>query len=411
MSEPPRLSPEAQLDRVRRGAVEIISEDDLLAKFREGRPLRVKLGLDPTAPDIHLGIAVVLRKLRQFQDLGHEAIIVIGDFTAMIGDPSGKKAVRPMLTPEEVQRNAATYRDQYGRILDPERTRITFNSQWLSPLRFADVIRITAKTTVARVLERDDFQTRLRTGTPLFLHEIMYPICQAYDSVALQADVELGGTDQKFNNLMGRDLQRESGQAPQVVLLSPILQGTDGVEKMSKSLGNYIGITDPPAEMYGKVMSVPDAVMGDYFEYATDLPTAEVAKIRDALADGGLHPRDAKRRLAREIVTMWHGASSAAQAEKAFDRVHVARDQPEEMPEVRLQPDAALGDARRRTAARLLVDVGLAKSLSEARRLISQGGVAFDGQRVADAEADVEVRDGLVVRVGKRHFARVRVAS
>ncbi|MGH2453767.1 MAG: tyrosine--tRNA ligase [bacterium] len=406
------LTPDAQLDALRRGAVEIISEEDLLAKLREGRPLRVKLGLDPTAPDIHLGIAVVLRKLRQFQDLGHEAIIVIGDFTAMIGDPSGKKAVRPMLTPEEVERNAATYRDQYGRILDPQRTRITFNSQWLSPLRFADVIRITAKTTVARVLERDDFQNRLRAGTALFLHEILYPICQAYDSVALQADVELGGTDQKFNNLMGRDLQRESGQSPQVVLLSPILPGTDGVEKMSKSLGNYIGITEPPAEMYGKAMSVPDAVMGDYFAYATDLPTAEVARIRQDLAAGALHPRDAKRRLAREIVTMWHGPPAAEEAEEAFDRVFVAHDLPEQIPDVALAGlRAEDSNGLRLKATRLLVDLGLAVSQSEARRLISQGGVAVDGQRIGEATADIEVRDGMVVRVGKRRFARVRSGS
>jgi tyrosyl-tRNA synthetase len=409
MSEAVRLAPEAQLEHLRRGAVEIISEEHLLAKLREGRPLRVKLGLDPTAPDIHLGIAVVLRKLRQFQDLGHEAIIVIGDFTAMIGDPSGKKQMRPMLTAEEVQRNAATYRDQYGRILDPQRTRITFNSQWLSPLRFADVIRITAKTTVARVLERDDFQTRLRSGTALFLHEILYPICQAYDSVALQADVELGGTDQKFNNLMGRDLQRESGQPPQVVLLSPILPGTDGVEKMSKSLGNYIGITEPPAEMYGKVMSVDDALMPAYFEYATDVPIAEVARIRRGLADGSLHPRDAKRRLAREIVTMWHGAPAGAEAEEAFDRLFVVGDLPGEIPDVAL---AGLGagstNGLRLKAARLLVDLGLATSQSEARRLISQGGVEVDGQRLNDAAAEITARDGMVVRVGKRRFARVR---
>ncbi len=410
MSEPGRLAPKAQLERLRRGAVEIISEEDLLAKLGEGRPLRVKLGLDPSAPDLHIGSAIVLRKLRQFQDLGHEAIIVIGDFTAMIGDPTGRKVVRPMLTPEQVEANAATYRDQYGKILDPTRTRLTFNSQWLSPLAFAEVIRIASKTTVARVLERDDFQTRLRGGTAVGLHEILYPLCQAYDSVALQADVELGGTDQKFNNLMGRDLQREFGQPPQVVLLTPLLPGVDGVEKMSKSLGNAIGITEPSEDIYGKVMSIPDAVMPAYFEFATDLPAAEVAQIRGGLTDGSLHPRDAKRRLARAIVAMWHGAAAATRAEEAFDRVHVARDQPEEMPEVRLRMDADGREAYRRKAARLLVDVGLAKSVSEARRLITQGGVAFDGQRVADAEADVEVRDGLVVRVGKRHFTRVRVA-
>jgi len=411
MFDPPALAPEAQLETLRRGAVEIISEEDLLGKLRERRPLRVKLGLDPTAPDIHLGIAVVLRKLRQFQDLGHEAIVVIGDFTAMIGDPSGKSQVRPMLTREDVERNAATYRDQYSRILDPAKTRITFNSQWLSPLHFADVVRIAAKTTVARVLERDDFQSRLRGGAALFLHEILYPLCQAYDSVALEADVELGGTDQKFNNLMGRDLQREFGQPPQVVLLSPILVGTDGVEKMSKSLGNYIGITEPPAEMYGKVMSIPDHVMPAYFEFATDIPGADLDRVERDLRDGSLHPRDAKRRLAREIVRMWHGVPAAQAAEAAFDRVFKARDVPEDVPDVHLAGLHAGAAGARWKAARLLVDLHLAASLSEARRLISQGGVAVDGQRVTNTNADVDVREGMVVRVGRRRFARIRAEA
>jgi len=404
-----QLSPEDQLEILRRGAVEIISEEDLLAKLRERRSLRVKLGLDPSAPDLHIGSAIVLRKLRQFQDLGHEAIIVIGDFTALIGDPTGRNQTRRMLTPEQVEANAATYRDQYGRILDPARTRLSFNSQWLSPLHFADVISVASKTTVARILERDDFQTRLRGGVALHLHEILYPLCQAYDSVALQADVELGGTDQKFNNLMGRDLQREFGQAPQVVLLTPLLPGVDGVEKMSKSLGNAIGITEPPAEMYGKVMSIPDGAMPEYFEFATDVPADELARITRGLADSSLHPRDAKRRLAREIVRMWHGAEAATAAEEAFDRVFRAKDTPEEMPEVRLAGlRAGARDVLRRKAVRLLVDLDLAKSQSEAKRLISQGGVAVDGQRVTAVDAEIEVRDGMVVRVGRRRFARVR---
>ena len=408
----PPLPPEEQLEILRRGAVEIISEEDLLAKLREGRPLRVKLGLDPSAPDLHIGSAIVLRKLRQFQDLGHLAIIVIGDFTAMIGDPTGRSQTRPLLTPEQVQANAATYRDQYGRILDPSRTQITFNSQWLGPLRFAEVIGIAAKTTVARILERDDFQARLRGGVPLHLHEILYPLCQAYDSVALRADVELGGTDQKFNNLMGRDLQREFGQPPQVVLLTPLLVGIDGREKMSKSLGNAIGITEPPAEMYGKVMSIPDALMPDYFEYATEVPATELARIRRGLADGSLHPRDAKRRLAREIVTLWHGAGAAEAAEAEFDRVFRVRDLPERLPEVRMPGlRAEAGGVLRRKAARVLVELGLAKSHGEAKRLIGQGGVAIDGQRISDVEAEIEVRDGMVVRVGKRRFARVRAEA
>ncbi len=401
------LSPEEQLEVLRRGAVEIISEEDLLAKLREGRPLRVKLGLDPSAPDLHIGSAIVLRKLRQFQDLGHLAIIVIGDFTAMIGDPTGRSQTRPLLTPEQVEANAATYRQQYGRILDPSRTQVVFNSQWLGPLRFAEVINIAARTTVARILERDDFQARLRGGLPLHLHEILYPLCQAYDSVALRADVELGGTDQKFNNLMGRDLQREFGQPPQVVLLTPLLVGTDGVEKMSKSLGNAIGITDPPAEMYGKVMSIPDALMPDYFAYATDVPPDELSRIRLGLADGSLHPRDAKRRLAREIVALWHGSAAAEEAEAAFDRVFRERQVPETVPEVRL---AGLrgGAAVRRKATHLLVELALVRSHSEARRLIGQGGVAVDGKRIGDVEAEVEVREGMVIRVGKRRFARIR---
>jgi tyrosyl-tRNA synthetase len=402
------LPPEAQLERLRRGCAEIISEEDLLARLREGRPLRVKLGLDPSAPDLHLGTAIVLRKLRQFQDLGHEAIIVIGDFTAMIGDPTGKKQARPMLSPQEVEANAQTYRDQYGLILDRERTRVVFNSQWLSAMGFADVIRLAARATVARILERDDFTTRLRSGVPIHLHELLYPLCQAYDSVALEADVELGGTDQKFNNLMGRELQREVGQAPQVVVLTPLLPGIDGVEKMSKSLGNAIGITEPPAEMFGKVMSVPDDLMPAYFEYATEVPMDEVRAITQGLADGTVHPRDAKRRLARAVVEVWHGADAAAGAEAAFDRVFVERSLPEQIPEALISPDDAPGGRIRLT--KLLVVTGLAESNAEARRLISQGGVTVEGARVHDVNAQVAVRGGLVVQVGRRRFVRVTLS-
>ncbi len=401
------LSAEEQLVLLRRGTVEIITEDDLLAKLRQGRPLRVKLGVDPSAPDIHLGIAVVLRKLRQFQDLGHEAILVVGDFTGMIGDPSERKKTRPMLTREEIHRNAATYRDQYSKILDPRRTRVVFNSQWLGRMTFEDVIRLASKATVARILERDDFATRLRGGVPIFLHELLYPLCQAMDSVELQADVELGGTDQKFNNLMGRELQREFGQEPQVVVLTPLLVGLDGVEKMSKSLGNAIGITDPPEEMYGKVMSLPDRLIAHYFEFCTDVPLEEVRALERGLQDGTVHPRDAKARLAREIVAIWHGPAAAAQAERAFERVFVARDLPEQIPEVTIgREELAAG---RLPVVGLLVRTGLAPSRSEARRLIAQGGVSVDGSRVTDAEAEVEVRDGLILRVGRRRFARVRL--
>lgn len=403
---PPR-PPEEQLKILKRGTVEIISEDDLLAKLRKGRALRVKLGVDPSAPDIHLGIAIVLRKLRQFQDLGHQAILVVGDFTGMIGDPSERKKTRPMLTREEIERNVATYKDQYGKILDPAKTKVVFNSEWLAPLKFEDIIKLGARTTVARVLERDDFANRLKAGIPIFLHELMYPLCQAYDSVKLQADVELGGTDQKFNNLMGRDLQREFGQEPQVVLLTPLLVGVDGVEKMSKSLSNAIGITDPPAEMYGKVMSIPDHLIAHFMEYCTEIPVEEVKGADRGLQDGSMHPRDAKARLAREIVKMWHGPAAAAEAERQFERVFVDKDAPENIPDAALSSDE-LKQGRVRLI-KLLVLAGLAESNSEARRLISQGGVSINGDRINDVDADVPVKDGAVLRVGRRRFARIRL--
>ncbi|MGH2397839.1 MAG: tyrosine--tRNA ligase [bacterium] len=401
------VSPEEQLDILRRGTVEIISEEDLLAKLRQGRPLRVKLGVDPSAPDIHLGIAIVLRKLRQFQDLGHQAILVVGDFTGLIGDPSERKKTRPMLTREEIQRNVATYRDQYGKILDPAKTKVVYNSEWLAPLNFEEVIKLGAKTTVARVLERDDFTNRLRTGSPVFMHELMYPLCQAYDSVNLQADVELGGTDQKFNNLMGRDLQREFGQEPQVVLLTPLLVGVDGVEKMSKSLGNAIGITDPPAEMYGKVMSIPDGLIAHFMEFCTEISLEEVKAVDRGLNDGSRHPRDAKALLAREIVKVWHGATASAEAARQFERVFVEKDAPEDIPDAPLSRDELKQGKVR--LIKLLVLAGLAESNSEARRLVSQGGVSINGGRINDVDADIPVKDGAVLRVGRRRFARIRL--
>jgi len=404
---PVSTSPEEQLERLRRGTVEIISEEDLLSKLRLGRPLRVKLGVDPSSPDLHIGHAIVLRKMRQFQDLGHEVILVIGDFTAMIGDPTGKRQARPMLTPDDVERNAATYRRQYSLILDPKRTRVVFNSQWLGAMAFAEVIRLAARTTVARILERDDFTTRLRSGVPIHLHELLYPLCQAHDSVTIEADVELGGTDQKFNNLMGRELQREMGQPPQVVMLTPLLTGTDGVEKMSKSLGNAIGITDPPNEMFGKVMSIPDELMLEYFEYATDAPLELTAGIRRGLEESVLHPMTAKRRLASTIVEQWHGHKAAIAAEDAFDRVFVDKDLPQEIPEAVIHADEAPGGQMR--LVRLLVVTGLAESNGEARRLISQGGITVDGAKVHDRDASVTIRDGLVIRAGRRRFARLRL--
>jgi tyrosyl-tRNA synthetase len=402
------LGPRAQFDVLKRGTIEVISEEALLAKLSLGRPLRIKLGLDPTAPDIHIGNAIVLQKLRQFQDLGHEAILVIGDFTGLIGDPSGKSETRPALSPAEIEQNAKTYREQYSLILDPSRARVVFNSQWLGPMKFYDVITLASRTTVHRILERDDFAKRYTERLPIHLHELLYPLCQAYDSVAIEADVELGGTDQKFNNLMGRELQRELGQDPQVVVLTPLLPGLDGVQKMSKSLGNAIGITDPPNEMYGKVMSLPDELMIPYFEYCTLAPLDEVRAIAARLSSGELHPRDVKKRLAREITARYHGDAAARGAEAEFERVFAARELPEEIAEVGFPRDRLRKGVVR--LIHLLVELGLADSNAEARRLISQGGVTLDGKRI-NQDVDVAVHDGSLVRVGRRRFARVRLTE
>ena len=404
-----KVSVDQQIEIIKRGAVEIISEEELRMKLeraqKEGRPLRVKLGLDPTAPDIHLGSAVVLRKLRQFQDLGHEAIIVIGDFTAMIGDPSGRSKTRPQLSEEEVRKNARTYEEQYCKILDPEKTKVVFNSQWLGKMNFADVIRLAAKTTVARVLERDDFQNRFENELPIGLHEILYPLCQAYDSVVLEADVEMGGTDQKFNNLMGRDLQRAFGQEPQVVLLMPLLVGLDGREKMSKSLGNYVGIEEPPFEMYGKIMSIPDELMIDYFVLTTDVPMQEIRRIEEGLKEGTIHPKEAKKRLAREIVTMYHSAEAARKAEEEFERVFAQKEMPSEMPELKIS-SSELKEGKI-WSVKLLVLAGIAKSNREARNLILQGAMRLDGKRISSPD-DVPIRNGSILKVGRR-FAKIKI--
>jgi len=406
-----QLPIDQQMEILRRGTVEIIPEDELRAKLRKsqqtGVPLKIKLGLDPTAPDIHLGNAVVLRKLRQFQDLGHEVIVIIGDFTAGIGDPSGASVTRPLLSPEEIAVNAKTYEEQYCRILDPSKTRVVFNSEWLGKLDLADVIRIASKATVARVLERDDFANRLASGRPIGLQEILYPVCQAYDSVVLEADVELGGTDQKFNILMGRDLQEQFGQEPQIAMFMPLLVGLDGVQKMSKSLGNYVGITEPPNDMFGKVMSIPDDLMPQYFELCTDVPMPEIREIEAGLANGGLHPMDVKKRLAREIVAIYHGAESAQAAQAEFERVFSARELPSEIPyRIILTSDLQNG---RIWAPRLLTMTGTAASNSEARRLIAGGAVSLDGRKVTDPNAEVEVKEGQVLKVGKLRFARIHI--
>lgn len=408
----PDLSIDEQIDLLKRGTVEIISEQELRAKLikaqAEQRPLRVKLGMDPSAPDVHLGHSVVLRKLRQFQDLNHEVFLIIGDFTGRIGDPTGKKTTRPQLTEEEIRANAATYASQVFKILDPERTRIVYNNDWLGKLTFADVIRLASTYTVARMMEREDFRTRFQQQLPISLHEFLYPLAQAYDSVALQADVELGGTDQKFNLMVVRDVQREYGQEPEVAIISPILVGTDGVEKMSKSLGNYIGITDPPNEMYGKTMSIPDEQIIPYFELLTDVRPEEIKSMETAMAGGRLNPRDAKMRLARELVTMYHGADAAAAAEEEFIKVFSRGGVPDEMPEVKLDPKMVTDG--RISLIDLLSRSGLVGSNSEARRLIRQGAVRVDGERVAEEFAQVKVRQGTVVQVGKRRYARITMS-
>ena len=401
---------EQQLEIIKRGTVEIIPEEELLQKLKRaeatGKPLRVKLGLDPTAPDIHLGHTVVLQKMRQFQALGHEAILILGDFTARIGDPTGENQTRQQLTEEEVRTNALTYEKQIYKILIPEKTKLLFNSQWLASLKFAQVIQLAAKYTVARMLERDDFDRRFKEGYPIGVHEFFYPLMQGYDSVVLRADVELGGTDQKFNLLMGRTLQKEYGQEPQVALMMPILEGLDGSQKMSKSLGNYIGINEPPQEMYGKTMSLPDQLMFRYFELATMLSIEEQRRLKDGLTQGALHPRDLKMRLAREIVTIYHGKEAALQAEKEFKRVFQQRELPEDIPDFNLAP-TMLDSQGFIWLPKLMLLAGLASSTSEGRRLIQQGGVKINGEKITDPAYKLVPLNGMVIQAGKRKYVRL----
>ncbi|SEM70014.1 tyrosine--tRNA ligase [Lihuaxuella thermophila] len=406
---------EAELDRqlaiIQRGAAEILPMDALIAKLRRSirtnTPLKVKLGLDPTAPDIHLGHTVVFHKLREFQQLGHIVQLVIGDFTARIGDPTGKSEARKPLSPEEVKENAKTYTDQLFKVLDKEKTEIYFNSHWLSPLSFAEVTELAAKCTVARILERDDFSKRYQSGQAISVHEFFYPLMQGYDSVALKTDIELGGTDQTFNLLMGRHLQKEYGQEEQVILTMPLLEGLDGVKKMSKSLGNYIGIDEPPNEMYGKAMSIPDSLMVKYFELATDLSREEVERLKSGLADGSTHPRDAKMKLAYTLVRMYHGEAAAQTAEHHFRTVFQKRELPEEMDQVTIQANEL--ENGRMGVVPLLARLGLVATNGEARRMIRQGGVRIDQEKVTDVHVQVQVKNGLVVQVGRRKFVRVRL--
>ena len=393
------------LPLIRRGAEEILREEELEKKLAEGRPLRIKAGFDPTAPDLHLGHTVLLNKLKQFQDLGHEAIFLIGDFTGMIGDPAGKNVTRKPLTREEVVENGKTYEQQIYKILDPEKTQIKFNSTWMDAMSPAELIQVAAKHTVARMLEREDFNTRYKTGQPIAIHEFLYPLIQGYDSVALKADVELGGTDQKFNLLVGRQLQESYGQKPQVVLTMPLLEGLDGVQKMSKSLGNYIGIAEPFDEMFGKIMSISDDLMWRYLELLSFTSMVEIAQWKKA-CEAGSNPRDVKVRLGQEIVQRFHGATAARQALENFEARFKQGLIPEDLPEqVLAVPQGGY------PIAALLKDLGLTASTSESNRMIQQGGVKLDGERVSDQKLLVQAGGTHIAQVGKRKIAKVRLGA
>ncbi len=394
-------SVEKQLAELTRGSDEVLPDNGLEAKLKQGRPLIVKAGFDPTAPDLHIGHTVLINKMRQFQEFGHEVVFLIGDFTGMIGDPSGRDAMRPPLSTEEIQANADTYKEQVFKILDPEKTRIEFNSTWMGELGAAGLIKLASHHTVARMLERDDFNKRYKGGVSISIHEFLYPIVQGYDSVALKADVELGGTDQKFNLLVGRQLQQDFGQEPQIVLTMPLLEGLDGVEKMSKSKGNYIGITDAPGEMFGKLMSVSDDLMWRYFELLSFRTLDDIAGLKRRVEEG-LNPRDAKFELALEIVERFHDSSAAAAAKEEFISRFQQGAMPEEMPELSLpSKDGRLG------IAHLLKEAGLVSSTSEAFRMIKQGAVRVDGVKIEDRGLEVDAGSTSVYQVGKRKFSRV----
>jgi len=398
-------SVEESQELLRRGAEEILVEEELVKKLKRGSPLRVKAGFDPTAPDLHLGHTVLINKLRQFQDLGHEVMFLIGDFTGMIGDPTGKSATRPPLTRDQVLENAKSYEEQIYKILDPEKTLVLFNSSWMGQMSAADLIGLAAKHTVARMLERDDFNKRYKSGQPIAIHEFLYPLVQGYDSVAMKADVELGGTDQKFNLLVGRQLQEAYGQEPQVVLTMPILEGLDGVQKMSKSLGNYIGITEPPDEMFGKLMSISDELMWRYFELLSFRPMSEIEEFRRQVTEG-TNPRDIKFLLAEEIVSRFHDQGAAARARENFINRFRKGAMPDEMPEVALSaPEEGL------PIANLLKEAGLVSSTSEGLRMLKQGAVRLDGERVEDRNLRLQPGTETIAQVGKRRFAKVKIGS
>ncbi len=395
-----------QISLIERGTVDVVSRDDLVGKLKKsgesGIPLKIKTGFDPTAPDLHLGHTVLIQKMKHFQDLGHDIYFLIGDFTGMIGDPTGKSETRKPLTIEDVKRNAETYKEQIFKILDPEKTKVVFNSSWLGQLTSYDMIRLASQLTVARMLEREDFRVRFDNEKPISIHEFLYPLIQGYDSVALEADVELGGTDQLFNLLMGRDLQRSWDQEPQVVITMPLLEGLDGVNKMSKSLGNYIGITESADNIYGKVMSISDTLMFRYYELLSDLPAAEIEVLANEMQDGKVHPKDVKKRLAYELTARFYQDEGAAKAEKSFEQVFKHHGLPEDIPELILEQ--AGGEV---WLPKLLVEAGLTDSTSAARRLIKQHAVSLDNEKVLDTEYAVQPEGDILVKVGKRRFAKV----
>ncbi|NLW84945.1 MAG: tyrosine--tRNA ligase [Phycisphaerae bacterium] len=395
-----------QVKLLKRGAVEIYREDELAQRLTEAakaaRPLRAKLGMDPTAPDIHLGHTVVLRKLRQFQDLGHKAVLIIGDYTALIGDPTGQNSTRPMLTIEQIKANAQTYFEQAGKILDtsPDRLEVRYNSEWLEKLSLMELIQLAAKKTVAQMLQRDSFKLRLEKNVDVYTHEFLYPLMQGYDSLAISSDVELGGTDQTFNNLVGRDVQRAYGQPAQIVITMPILVGLDGVQKMSKSKGNYIGITDAPSDMFGKTMSIPDTLMENYFTLLTDLPADRIAELTDPAKT---HPKKAKVLLGKMIVEQFYDNAAAEAAAAEFEKVFAQNQLPDDMPEVQIAAEPVM-------VSKLLVQCGLVETGGEAKRMVKQGGVRIDDEKIDDPNRLIKPADGMVVQVGKRKFAKLKIS-
>lgn len=394
------MDPLKQLQILKRNVVDLVDEEELLDKLKRKKRLRVKLGVDPSRPDLHLGHAVVLFKLKQFQELGHQVVLIIGDFTAQIGDPSGRDSTRPMLSEEEVKQNAKTYQEQAFKILDREKTEVHFNSEWLGKMSFADVIKLASKYTVARMLERDDFAKRYKENVPISIAEFLYPLAQAQDSVAIEADVELGGTDQYFNLLVGRHIQQQVGQEPQIVMTMPIIEGTDGKLKMSKSYGNYIAFNDPPNEMFGKLMSIPDWLIVKYMRLLTNISEEEIEEYERSMKEGKINPRDVKMRLAFEITKFFHGEDEAKQAQEGFVKVFSKRELPEDMPTVHLDTDGV-------ELVELLVKLNVAESRSEAKRLIQQGGVKLDGEKITDIHAQITLDSEKILKVGKRHFFRL----